>query len=58
MVAKDDKFKPLLEPQGSLQLSSAGLSVKFVVEEVVERLEYEKQPGGDFFSQDKAGWPP
>ena len=58
MVAKDDKFKPLLEPQGSLQLSSAGLSVKFAVEEVVERLKYEKQPGGDFSSQDKAGWPP
>ena len=55
IVARDDKFGPLLEPQGSLQLS-AELSVLFEVEVVM--FEYEKHPAVELFSQDKAGWPP
>ena len=52
IVARDDKFGPLLEPQGSLQLSDELSEVELVM------FEYEKHPAVEFSSQDKAGWPP
>lgn len=49
------RSEPLLELQGSLQFSVVS---SVVLEELLEILEYEKHPGVDSSSHDKAGCPP